>query len=118
MKQETLSLAQIKDALIAMKTEELIEVNNIFCDLMHYPDDIIYNHDEDFYNTFFDNNPMESARAAYYGEYNYHHEYIKFNGYGNLETFDYFGTEDLADTIDNICECINDNFDQFEHLFN
>lgn len=118
MKHETLSLDQIKDVLVTMETAELIEVNNIFCDLMHYHDDVIYNHDEDFYSMFFGGNPMESARAAYYGEYNYHHEYVRFNGYGNLETFDYMTVNNLPDILDNICECINDNFDQFEHLFN
>ena len=46
-----------------------------------------YAHDEDFYNTFFENNPEEVARAVYYSSnYNYADDFVKFNAYGNLET--------------------------------
>lgn len=30
---------------------------------------------------------MEAVRAVHFGEYRYNDEFIKFNGYGNLETF-------------------------------
>ena len=42
--------------------------------------------DEDFFNTYFYNNPNEAVRSSYYGDYNYMDDYVKFNAYGNLES--------------------------------
>lgn len=47
----------------------------------------IMENDEDFFNTYFEGNPGGAVRAAIYGDYNYSHTYVTFNGYGNLETF-------------------------------
>lgn len=43
-----------------------------------------WENDEDFFNTMYQNNPMEAARAVCYGEYNFTDEYVKINAYGNL----------------------------------
>ena len=54
-----------------------------------------YEHDEDFYNTFYSDKPEELARAIYYGgNYNYMDGYIRWNGYGNLETLTSYEYED------------------------
>lgn len=50
-----------------------------------------FDNDEEFYNSFFLDNPMELARSIYYGNYEYCHDYVRFNGYGNLETTDRYG---------------------------
>ena len=56
---------------------------------------------------FFEGNPMEVARAIYYGDYNYNDEYIKFNGYGNLKTLDRYDYEDsLEENIEEIIDCL------------
>ena len=55
----------------------------------NYSDEEIFFNDEDFFNTFFNNSPMEAARAAFYGNWNYCHGYVKFNGYGNLQSSNY-----------------------------
>ena len=52
-----------------------------------------WNNDEDFFNTFFYNNPSEAVRSAYYGDYSYCDNYVKFNGYGNLESADDYKLE-------------------------
>jgi len=100
-----------------MGSEELLILNNVFCDVMDYHDDHIFYNDEEFFNMFFGNKPIEGARAAVYGDYNFHHDYVKFNGYGNLESIDFIGVEDLPDIIDNIVDAIEENFEEFEHLF-
>lgn len=61
------------------------EINNCNGSL-YYLD--FYENDEDFFNTFFADNPMEVARATFYGNYKYCDQYVRFNGYGNLESFD------------------------------
>ena len=62
-----------------------------------------YENDEDFFNTFFVDNPMEVARATFYGNYKYCDEFVRFNGYGNLESFDeYEAMKEIKSYIDDI----------------
>ena len=54
-----------------------------------YTEDIIdwIPFDDDFWKTYFKDNPYEAARATYFGNIqNWNDDYIRFNGYGNLET--------------------------------
>lgn len=63
-----------------------------------------WENDEDFFNTFF-NNPMDAIRATYYGNYNYNDDYVKFNGYGNIDSYsEYERIEEIKDNIDDIVE--------------
>ena len=63
-----------------------------------------WENDEEFFNTFF-NNPMEAIRATYYGNYNYNDEYVKFNGYGNIDSYsEYERIEEIKDNIDDIVD--------------
>ena len=64
-----------------------------------------WENDEYFFNTFFNNNPMEAARATYYGNYNYNDDYVKFNGYGNIDSYsEYERIEEIKDSIDDIVD--------------
>ena len=45
-----------------------------------------WDNDEEFFDTFFHNDPMEAVRSSYYGDYNYCDDYVRFNGYANLES--------------------------------
>ena len=63
-----------------------------------------WENDEEFFNTFFDN-PMEAIRATYYGNYNYNDDYVKFNGYGNIDSYnEYKRIEEIKDNIDDIVD--------------
>ena len=65
----------------------------------------VYNNDDEFFDMFFEGKPAELARAIYYGDFNYNDEYIKFNGYGNLETFSKYDYEELLEeNIEGITE--------------
>ena len=78
----------------------IIEINSIddSLDFLEY-----WDNDEEFFNTFFYNNPTEAVRSAYYGDYNYCDKYVRFNGYGNLESFnDYEIEKEYKDYIDDI----------------
>ena len=67
----------------------------------------VYENDEEFFNIFFEGKPAELARAIYYGDFNYNDNYIKFNGYGNLETYSEYGYEKLLkENIEEIIECL------------
>ena len=68
----------------------IIEINSIdgSLDFLEY-----WNNDEEFFNTFFYNNPTEAVRSSYYGNYNYCDNWVKFDGYGNLKSVDEYGLE-------------------------
>ena len=66
-----------------------------------------WENDEEFFNTFFLENPMEVARATFYGDYRYCDQYVRFNGYGNLESFDeYEAMKEIKAYIDDIVTCL------------
>ena len=84
--------------------EELIravnEINSYNGELNHL---IVFENDEEFFNMFFENKPMEAVRSALYGNYNYNDEYVKFDGYENLESLDQWRYEELLKSnIDDI----------------
>jgi hypothetical protein len=112
----TLTLDQIISAIKEMDTNQIFDLNNTFCDEANYMDDIIYNNDEEFFDMAF-STKIDAARAVCFGEYNYHHDFVKFNGYGNLDTMQYLSYNDLPDIVENIAEYILENFEPFEYLF-
>lgn len=69
-----------------------------------------YENDEEFFSLFYESRVSEAVRAVSYGDYNYNDEYVKFNGYGNLETLTgYEYKKRLYDSIDDIVETMIDN---------
>lgn len=54
-----------------------------------------WENDEEFFNTYYYNNPMEVARAVYYGDYNYYDDYVCINVCGNLETLSRYRLAEL-----------------------
>lgn len=77
------------------------------------PDDTIYNFDDDFFENFFQGNTIEAVRAWHFGKQNFwNDEYIKFNGYGNLETMSEHDADDHCKLYaDEIYEF--DNYDNY-----
>lgn len=99
---------------------QLIELNNTYCQSAGYYNNEIYCNDEDFFSTFYPNpgDGLKVAQAIFYGDYNYSHDYVKFNGYGNLESINYFEASDLCELPSTMADYISENFSDFEHLFN
>jgi hypothetical protein len=100
-----------------MDENELIQLNNTYCQNISSEDEV-WTNDEEFFNLFFENKTNEALRAAHFGDYNWSHNYVKFNGYGNLESFDYFEVKDLCESPEVMAEYIEENFNDFEFLFN
>lgn len=95
------TLEAITSYLEDLNNDELVSHHNIYA-RENNSDDEIYNNDEDFFNTFFDGKVMEAVRAISFGEYKYNDDYVIFNGYANLESFN-----NPADHVD-ISEIAND----------
>ena len=74
----------------------------------------VYENDEEFFNMFFEGRPAEVARAIHYGDFNYNDEYIKFNGYGNLETLSEYDYEELLkENVEEVIDCL---IEYVEHI--
>lgn len=107
---------QIKDAIKVMTDLDIMQLNNTFCDISSYVGLYIYINDEDFFQDYFKNR-IDIARAISYGDYRFSDEYVRFDGYGNLESMDFLDLNDLADCVDNIADSVEENWNNYKHLF-
>ena len=105
------------DTINDLSTSDLVDLNNTYCRENNYNDDEVFYNDEEFFETFFSSKPYELARAINFGSYNFADDYVKFNGYGNLETVNYFSVADLVETVDNIADWCIKNPSDISHLF-
>ena len=65
----------------------------------------VYENDDEFFQIFFESRAMEAVRAVSYGNYNYMDEYVRFNGYGNIESLsEREWHQELEDEADDIVE--------------
>lgn len=56
-------------------------------------------HDDEFYDIYFAEKPADAVRAAIFGKVRWMDDYVRFNGYGNLETASRIPYDDEAETI-------------------
>lgn len=106
---------KIKEALEHMSTADIIAMHNAYCDATNNMDDCIYSMD-DFDEIMGGESPLEIARKCFYGhEFNPNHDYFRFNGYANLESFDYapggnsgIYVSDIAEYIDREEDALGD----------
>lgn len=113
LKESLLKILEDKDNGI-YRTLEMIDAIN------HYDNSLenlnYYENDEEFFNMFFYNNPMEAVRASYYGDYKYLDEYVKIDLNGNLKSswkYElYFElTENVNEIIDRLVELMEKDSD-------
>lgn len=84
----------LKD-VVAEKLDEVdfetkLEAYNHYCAENSYEE--FLNNDEELFEIYFKNS-LEAVRATQYGDYNFAHDYVKFNGYGNLDSYDEYQVE-------------------------
>lgn len=106
---------KIKKAIETFSESELMELNNIYCECYNCPDSIIYFNDEEFYEMAFSTAYDAVGRIG--ANFNSNHDYVFFDGYGNLETSNYLTTDNLPDLLNNIIDCILNYPNEFSHLF-
>jgi hypothetical protein len=84
-----------------------------------------YYNDDDFFSIFFGINTMDAVRAVCFGDYNYCDDFVKFNGYGNLESANKyevmsefeFEKEFIADKIIELADVCGVFFDLPEEFY-
>ena len=108
MRNETLFEELMYQLKVHVHTEDIMNLNNRIAEDLRFDWMYIYdNQDEDVINDIlYQKKPIEILRMASSGEYNVGHDFVRFNGYGNLIssncisdlTFDY---ELMADWVIN-----------------
>lgn len=106
------NIESIKEWFDELTTADQVEAHNIYA-REQSSDDEIHSNDDDFFNTYFENRTLEAVRAVCYGEYKYTDEYVVFNGYGNLESFN--NPEDHI-SVGEIAADILENPENYEHM--
>ena len=101
------TLNQVIETLESLNSNELMQINNIYCDANRCNDYIYHNNTNELNSLL--GSPDEALRAASYGNYSYSHSYFRINGYGNLESFQTVEFNDLVDTSAKIAEHILEN---------
>jgi hypothetical protein len=111
---------QIIELINNMNQNELVELNNLYCQSANIYDNEVFSNDEEFFAMFFPNagDGLKVAQAVFYGDYNYSHDWVTFNGYGNLQSYGYFTTDELCELVSVIAEYIEENPDDFSSLIN
>lgn len=71
-----------KELFSKIDNEKKLELWNEWCEEGNNYDDEVFINDDEFLETFYNNNLVALAKAISYGEYQYNHEYVKFTVYG------------------------------------
>ena len=80
---------RIEEVIRDMDESDLISVHTAWCNDVNNLDDLIMdNTEEDFENLFYGVKPWDIACRINFGEWNPSHNYMWFNGYGNLVSGD------------------------------
>ena len=67
----------------------------------------VYDNDDDSINMVF-HNASDAIRSAFFGDYNHSHAYFTFNGYGNLQSFEYLDSDSSPIDISELAEWLID----------
>lgn len=110
---KTEAVDSIIEALADLSTSELVEVHNHYCREISSEDEIYANDEEFFEMMGWDGHT--ALQRAHFGEYRWNDEYLKLNGYGNLESTDY--PEDSWIDKSEIAAYIDENREAFEDYF-
>lgn len=100
---------KIESVLEDMGTAEIIAIHNEYCDAANNMDDYIYPMCE--FDEIMDGiSPMNIALSCFYGHYfSPADDYFRFNGYANLESFNFAPEGNSGVYISDIARYIDEN---------
>lgn len=94
---------------------ETLRIINNECSFYNGSTDEIHYNDEEFFDIYFESNVLEAVRSVCYGDYRYTDNYVVFDGYENLESFNLYNMENYLD-LDNIAFQIANESDIYENV--
>lgn len=107
---------QLIEQIENLSESELVQLNNTYCQCCGI-DSEAWGNDEEFFNLFFpDAKAFEALQRAHFGDYNWSHDYVKFDGYGNLESFQCFELKDLCELPSVIAAYALENESDFSYI--
>lgn len=100
-----MKLETFREKFSNLYTQAKIEIYNNYCLEHGDPNKEFMVFDNEFFKINF-KNPFDSAKATFFGKIkNWSDEYIRFNAYGNLESFTNYEAEwEADDYVDDIYE--------------
>jgi hypothetical protein len=106
---------QVITIINAMDNHDLVTLNNEYCQAANYLDSEIFANDEDFFETFFQADTLKAIQATQFGDYRYHDNWVTFNGYGNLDSFNWV-SDNLCELVPTMAAYIVDNYQDFSQF--
>lgn len=100
----TLAAIQLSQVIEKLKQDDsnLLQAYSEYVSNNDY-DSVYYNDDENINAVFFADT-HDALRSAFYGDYNPSHAYFTFNGYGNLQSFEYLDSDNSPIDISELAE--------------
>jgi len=81
------NLQDVINYLDNLDSVDLVNIHNFYCELKGLPDYGIFYNNEEFFDEYFSVNSWKAVKATVLGDYNLSHDYVTFNEYGNLDSF-------------------------------
>lgn len=106
---------KIIEKIGVMETERVISLWNQCAESKCYYDDRVYDNDETFFNKMF-RTTYDAVRAATNGDYNVHDDYVVFDGYANLQSFDWWDDNSSPVDEDTLVDCLMENPKKLDEL--
>lgn len=86
---------KIEKRIMDSRVKDAIEYLDLIVDKTGLMDeDVIYENTEDFFNRFYHDDTLGALRAIKYGNYNFDDEYVVFNYFSNLDTYNFVELKD------------------------
>ena len=104
----------ILDGLKTLNNDSAVELWNEYCSECNCPDDTIFDNGESFFEEHFEGRVTEAVQAALAGDYNFSHDYVRFNGYANLESFNCADDDNSPVDFDSLADYLIENKDDDE----
>lgn len=99
----------------SMVDMEVITLWNECAESKGYYDDRVYDNDETFFNEMF-RTTYDAVRAATNGDYNVHDDYVVFDGYANLQSFDWLDDNNSPVDEDILVDWLMENPKKLDEL--
>lgn len=112
---------KILEALRKFNTEEIVILHNMYCEACNDMDSYVY-YMEEFNDIMEDYAPNDLARTIFYGDFRPNDDYFRFNGYANLESFNYYDEETSGIYLEDIARYCNEaeenfGYEEIENIF-
>lgn len=104
----TLASVQLSQVIEQLKQDDstLLQAYSEYAADNNY--DSVFNNDYESINIMCTDS-YDAIRSAFYGDYNPSHAYFTFNGYGNLQSFEYLDSDNCPIDVEELAQWIVDN---------